>query len=383
MLNVQTMLRLARSRRTETAILLGFLLLTIVVGVSGWISSTKLTDFIEASSRNRYYSQVLMGLETVFGDIAQAESQQRGYLLTDDPEYLVLYDRALVEIREELSRLDVLTKGDADVRRQLGAFRKLLEARVEGLDAGIDFQRRAHRDEARAMIARGQSVTRALRDSYYELRPRYSAALTAARNEVATLRADAIQSFVFTSGIAAIVLAFMAAMVILEARFVRALSKRMLHQSRHDELTGLPNRAYLNESLARGISAAKRAGEKLALLYLDLNGFKQVNDTHGHKEGDAVLIEVARSLEKIARESDFVARLGGDEFAVLMPRVSDRSQVDAAASRFASLAVSRGSLTVGASVGCAIYPDDADNAEALLTVGDAAMYQRKDAARRR
>ena len=383
MLTVQTMLRLARSRRTETAILLGFVLLTVVVGVSGWVSSSKLSEFIEASSRNRYYARVVMALESVSGDIAQAESQQRGYLLTDDPEYLVLYDRALVEVREELTRLDTLTTWDAELRPQLAAFRKLLESRLELLAAGIDLQRRGHTEEVREMIARGRPVARALRQSYNELKPRYLGALTAARNEVAALREDAIQSFVFTSGIAAIVLAFMAAMVILEARFVRALSQRMLHQSRHDELTGLPNRAYLNESLSRAISAAKRAREKLALLYLDLNGFKQVNDTYGHKEGDGVLVDVARSLEKIARESDFVARLGGDEFAVIMPRVSDRSHVDAAASRFASLAVVRGALTVGASVGCAMYPDDAETAEALLQIGDAAMYQRKAAAKRR
>ena len=120
----------------------------------------------------------------------------------------------------------------------------------------------------------------------------------------------------------------------------------MLHAARHDELTGLPNRAYTNEWLARSIAAAKRGGEKLGLLYLDLNGFKQVNDTLGHAAGDDVLVDVAANLRSTARDSDFVARLGGDEFAVVMPRVGSRADAETAAKRFSEMAVSKGQHTV-------------------------------------
>ena len=383
MFPVQTWLRAARSRRIETAILLSFLVLIAVVGGSAWYSAGKLSEFIDASQRNRYYAQVAFELESVFGDMHHAESQQRGYLLTDDPSHLSAYDAALVQVREGLARLVTLMRADPEGKAEMDELKALLDRRLELLGSGIHFQRTGHPDKAREVVAEGRPVSRALRERYSALRPQYQAALSSARLQVAQMREDAIHSFIVTSGLAAVVLAIMAALVILEARFVRALSRRLLHQSRHDELTGLPNRAYLNESLARGISGARRAGEKLGLLYLDLNGFKQVNDALGHGAGDGVLIEVARRLERIARESDFVARLGGDEFAVVTPRIADATQMEAAAARYAELSVVRDRFVVGASVGYAIYPDDADTADALLKAGDGAMYERKAALKRR
>ena len=382
MFRPQTILGLARSRRTETVVLLGFAIVAALVGFSGWLSAEKLSQFLEASSRNRYYAQVVQNLEAVVGDITEAESQQRAYLLTSDVSYLSAYDGALVQVREGYALLTELTAGDARLRSHIEDMKQLTERRLEHLGSGIHFHRTGDARRALEMMSLGRPLAEAIRDRFAQLQPEDRTALIAARGQVAELRADAIRSFVVTSALAAIVLAFMGGMVILEARFIRALADRMLHQSRHDELTALPNRLHLNETLARAISAAKRAREKLALLYLDLNGFKQVNDTLGHEAGDGVLVEVARSLQKIARESDFVARLGGDEFAVVMPRITDNGQVDAAAARFAALAVTRGELVVGASVGYAIYPDDAGTAEALLKVGDAAMYKRKQVAKK-
>ena len=188
---------------------------------------------------------------------------------------------------------------------------------------------------------------------------------------------DVAEPYFVTSALAAALVLFMAAIVTVQARRVRTLERRLLHESRHDYLTGLPNRAYMNEWLDRGIAGAKRAGEKLALVYIDLNGLKQVNEQLGHQAGDEVLIDVARTLRMITRGADFVARLGGDEFAVIMGRVNDRSQIEAGAARFARLTVMKGSQVVDASVGYAVYPDDTDSADGLIKLSDAAMYERK------
>src|SRR5204863_9521752 len=160
-----------------------------------------------------------------------------------------------------------------------------------------------------------------------DARNEYEMAFTQTRSQVVALRTDMIRSFVVTAVLATVVLAFIGVIIVVEARFVRQLSTQLLRESRYDSLTRLPNRAYLNDSLARAILGAKRAGEKLGLLYMDLNGFKKINDTFGHGVGDEVLVEAARWFQSAARGADFVARLGGDEFAVVLPRVANRTQL--------------------------------------------------------
>lgn len=382
MLRLHTLLNLGRSRRTETAILFGFAALALVIGLSLWRSAAKLNDFVEASNQSRYYAQVVETLQSVLGNITVAESEQRGYLVTGDTNFLSTYDAALLRVRRGFERLLKLTEHDAKLHPQILDVKQITEKRIEYLGNGIQLYRSADQPRTHEYVKMGTPLRIAARTRFAQVQSEYQTALDETLKQTLELRSDAVQSSVFTSTLAAIVLAFMGLMVIIEARFIRALSERLLHDSRHDVLTQLPNRGYVNESLARAIAAAKRANEKLAVLYMDLNGFKQVNDTLGHKAGDDLLVEVSRNLERMARDSDFVARLGGDEFVVVMPRVTDASQVEAAAQRFSGLAVKQGALTVGASVGSAIYPDDAESAEALMQVGDAAMYERKQAARR-
>jgi diguanylate cyclase (GGDEF)-like protein len=377
------LVRFGGSRQTETALLLGFLTLIIVVGLSVWNSAAHLTRFIDISAQGRYYADIAERLQFVVGDITEAESQQRGYLLTGDVAYLSTYDASLVRVRQGLDQLFKLTAHDAALRAHIADVKALTEKRLEHMSSAVHFYRVGDQRRAREYVDLGRPMSLAIRERFSGVQREHQAHAAEVGEQTGKLRSDAMQSLILASSLAAIVLAFMALMIVLEARFIRALSERLLHDSRHDMLTALPNRGYANEWLGRSIAAAKRAREKLGLLYLDLNGFKQVNDTLGHSAGDGVLVEVSRRLERIARDSDFVARLGGDEFVVVMPRITDASQVQAAVQRFSGLTVNRGALSVGASVGCAIYPDDADTAEALMKVGDAAMYARKETAKRR
>jgi len=334
------------------------------------------------SAQSRYVAQVVEGLAAVIGQITEAESQQRGYLLTGDTRYLSTYDRALVNVREAFDTLLKLTRDDARLHPHILDVQMLARARLKLIGLGIHYYRSGDEKRMREVIEQGQPLAVAIRGRFAQLQPEYERSLKELRTQLPALRSDTTRSFAITSTITAVVLTFMAIMVIVEARFIRALSERLLHESRHDVLTGLPNRAYVNEWVSHGIAASRRAGEKLAVLYMDLNGFKQVNDTYGHQAGDAVLERVARELEKIGRDSDFIARLGGDEFAVIMPRVAHKHEVETAARRFSALAVTHETLKVGASVGCAIYRDDGETAEALMKVGDAAMYRRKERSKR-
>lgn len=154
----------------------------------------------------------------------------------------------------------------------------------------------------------------------------------------------------------------------------------------YDALTQLPNRRRLTEQLRQAMANAHRHGGRLALMFLDLDLFKRINDTLGHDVGDAVLIEVAGRLVRCLREGDMVARLGGDEFVVLMPELKDDADAARLASRIivsvrAPFHVGERELSVSTSVGIAVYPEDGDDVEVLLKSADSAMYQAKQLGR--
>lgn len=164
-------------------------------------------------------------------------------------------------------------------------------------------------------------------------------------------------------------------------------SKGRLNAS-HDALTGLPNRAMLSQRLKHAVDHSHRHQHSLILMFLDLDGFKAVNDTLGHHIGDQLLKTVARRLNECVREGDTVARLGGDEFVVLLPMFDSRytEQASEAAQRVldslsSPMAIQGREIPLGCSIGVSRYPDDGKDADTLLKNADSAMYQAKDRGR--
>ncbi|MBE0504375.1 MAG: EAL domain-containing protein [Desulfuromonadales bacterium] len=154
------------------------------------------------------------------------------------------------------------------------------------------------------------------------------------------------------------------------------------HQAHHDTLTDLPNRQLFMDFLERELAQARRHDTRLALLFLDLNGFKQINDTMGHDCGDRLLKEVAHRLRACIRESDIVARLGGDEFTVLMPDLSHSDDVGIVVKKILSVferPFKLDAVTVDAStsIGVCMFPDDGKDSEDLIKKADIAMYDAK------
>jgi diguanylate cyclase (GGDEF)-like protein len=158
------------------------------------------------------------------------------------------------------------------------------------------------------------------------------------------------------------------------------------HASLHDELTGLPNRTLFRDRLEHGLVQAARHGWTLAVMFVDLDGFKGINDSHGHEAGDGVLRAVAHRLRQGTREEDTVSRYGGDEFLCLLADVKDEKDISAIAVKLtdairAPCDVGSGEtvtrLRVGASIGISIFPKDGTTAEQLIGSADAAMYLAK------
>jgi diguanylate cyclase (GGDEF)-like protein/PAS domain S-box-containing protein len=174
--------------------------------------------------------------------------------------------------------------------------------------------------------------------------------------------------------------------------YIRDLTERkkfeesLKHQATHDELTGLPNRwlfrLQLNQALARGT----RSGLRVAVLFLDLDYFKTVNDSFGHATGDALLMQVGTRIRSVLREIDTLARLGGDEFAILLSDLVDVDEAVSVAEKLlvamqASYRLQDQDVYSSGSLGLAFYPDDAKDSDTLLRYADMAMYQAKQAGR--
>ncbi|HEX8477000.1 MAG TPA: EAL domain-containing protein [Telluria sp.] len=162
----------------------------------------------------------------------------------------------------------------------------------------------------------------------------------------------------------------------------REAKDKLDHLAHHDPLTGLPNRLLFNDRLAHAVGRAAREGEQLAVMFIDLDRFKTVNDTLGHHVGDALLKKVAMAMARRLRHGDTLARLGGDEFIVLLENVAGEAGAAQVAEKLMTMfeqpfVVAEHELFVTGSVGISLYPDDADDLNMLIRNADVAMYQAK------
>ncbi len=178
-------------------------------------------------------------------------------------------------------------------------------------------------------------------------------------------------------------------LVLADIDHIRLREEQALHHAHHDELTGLPNRRMLAVRAATALAASGLRNTQCAVMAIDLDGFKEINDRHGHQVGDTALREVAQRLSRALRPHDTVARRGGDEFAMLVPDIDSRAEIERIANRILlsieqplTLA-SGGTAQLSASLGIALAPEQGRDLEHLLQLADQAMYGAKDKGRRR
>jgi len=174
-----------------------------------------------------------------------------------------------------------------------------------------------------------------------------------------------------------------AVIVFRDVSVAQAMALQMAHSAQHDFLTGLPNRMLLNDRVSQAIVLAHRHMKKVAVLFLDLDGFKHINDSLGHPIGDKLLQSIAKRLVDCGRSSDTVSRQGGDEFVVLLSEVEQSDDAASTARRMLQAiaephSIGQHDLHVTASIGLSIYPDDGLDAETLIKNADTAMYQAKE-----
>jgi len=165
-------------------------------------------------------------------------------------------------------------------------------------------------------------------------------------------------------------------------RELSAAKTKAEYLATHDFLTGMPNRVLLMDRIAQALATAARASRKVAFISLDIDDFKRINDTHGHGNGDRLLIEIAKRTRAALRESDTVTRLGGDEFLILAPGIETIAEVDAIANRILwgvkqPFSIGAADIVPAISLGIALYPRDGATADVLIANSDRALYAAK------
>jgi len=338
------------------------------------------TDFVSAGA-----AMAAVGMNAALVD---SESKS-------DVNYLTTYSQALDRIHEDLAqaRAIALSRGrDTDV----AAVDEFI-ARVSSYDQGVQSLIAVYLTQGVEKAVQSQDELGA---SAYEIMDDLKLVVDREQALLSAERASAVEtsdrSFLTQAILGAFALAVATAaggtLVVRTRQLVLSIEQRkqaedrIRHLAYHDALTGLPNRALMQDRLGAALAQARRHNRMLALLFLDLDRFKQINDVEGHAVGDHVLQGVAERLKGIVRDADTVARVGGDEFTVLLPEISLAQDAVSVADRILQdlrqpVTVDHREFHATTSMGIAFYPDDAEEADSLLRCADIAMYRAKEQGR--
>jgi diguanylate cyclase len=319
--------------------------------------------------------------------ITNAESGQRGYLLTGHTLFLDTLEQGRIETRQVMAKLDKQSLDVTEIRPELERVKQLVHQKFDVMDQSIQVQLHAGEFSPHLSLSKdkGREVMKLIDDQ-----------LDAIDGKLQRLRESfeqEIRKRMFASVVGAILLGVLIIGVLLfsyrsttdlleQVLENQAVAKQASHQADHDLLTGLPNRRSVDVHLANTYQLARHTSKQFAVLFMDLDGFKLVNDKYGHGVGDALLIEVADMFKKVLRQSDFLARQGGDEFVLVVGSYLYRHELTQLAERlirlFAQPVLVRGiQLEIGVSIGIAEYPHHGKHVKQLLHVADKAMYDSK------
>lgn len=325
----------------------------------------------------------------LLNSLITAENSLRGYLLTGNVEFLDTYNQSAIqndsllnqlkshqteitEIAPLLVRLDTLIKnkfgvGQVALQIQLsaGSYAPHLRMATNNNKLIMDKIRMEIRSLDLIMQNESDKVDRLLAETLNQLK-------------ILSLAIVLLMSMILIINYKRTVWLFE------HASSIEELAEKFGHLALHDTLTKLPNRRNFEQYLKQAISQAGRSKQKIGLLYMDLDGFKLINDQYGHDAGDKALITTVERINKTLRDSDFFARIGGDEFVLVANHFHDKNELQVVANRIIGALnqaifdnPAEKQVFMGISIGIAIYPDHVKSAKALVTAADQAMYKAK------
>ena len=199
---------------------------------------------------------------------------------------------------------------------------------------------------------------------------------------------DHIDSLIIEKHYTKLLFISMLVLLFLFSIYVTITQEKLREMAHFDKLTKLPNRAYFYIELSHEIKRANRAKEKMGVMFIDLDGFKAVNDTYGHNVGDELLVMVANRLDSGTRNIDIVGRIGGDEFVIMLSNIHSREDITLLAQKLIDslnkdFIINKNAIRIGASIGISVFPEDAQDLESLINNADNAMYMAKNSGKNR
>ena len=369
---------------------------------------------------------VLHETEKLLGAMKDTETGQRGYLLTSSASYLEPYYNGAVKAEEGFNKLLKLTSDNPAQQEILRSVDKLMKLKFEELGETIELVQEGYMNKALEIVTQNNgkqymdSIRRQLgsfTNTELILLAQRKGDFRENRARITTLISVEIAFFI---GLAIMTLTFLRRSFFLPLQLLLSSAKKiesgdklevgdviekdemgnllsaffvmsekvfqreveLNYKAHHDELTGLLNRTTISKEIEESISDLQESGGKLAVLFLDLNLFKQVNDTLGHDVGDLILQESANRLNSSVRSSDTVFRVGGDEFLIIARNIKNTKDVHSLINKilnaFNEPAIIQGkAMDISISIGAALSPDDTNNSDEIVLFSDVAMYAAK------
>lgn len=358
------------------ASLAGIFLVSSIYELTNTIMST-------ATSVSQGY-EVLSSIKNLYSAMLEAEAEERGYVITGDAAFFPAYKETLQKIQHQSDLLAALTGKSPIQQSNFTQLQQLIAYRLKTIQMIVETRKAGGVDASHELVS--------LDEDKVEM-DRIVAVLTKMEEEENSqlnlrihVRDAAHSEFWWNFGALVVILGAGAVWQYLQVRRIMYLEaqakQRIRHMAEHDPLTDLPNRRQLQSKLDLAIAFAKRSGKMVAVMFIDLDGFKAVNDSMGHQAGDDLLKEVAQRLRHGTRDSDLVARMGGDEFVVVLSEIDSRDDATVLASKLNELiakpiTIDGKSVRISTSIGISIFPENGKSGEELLGKADDAVYQAK------
>ncbi|MBV8633226.1 MAG: diguanylate cyclase [Burkholderiaceae bacterium] len=356
----------------------GALLIWSIYRVTTTIMST-------ATSVSQTY-EVISSFRNMQKHLLDAETAERGYVITGDPAGLPAYQASLQQIQSDSDLIAAFVTNYPVQKVRFLELQKTISYRLKTLQMIVDTRSAGGVDAAHELVSLDEDKLemKRIHDVLMQMEEEENVQL----NVRLHARDIAYREFWWSFVALIITLSASTAWQYLQVRRIMQLEaeakRRMRHMAEHDPLTGLPNRRQLQDKLELAIAYAKRSGKKVAVMFIDLDGFKAVNDNMGHQAGDELLKVVAQRLRHATRSNDFVARLGGDEFVVVLSELDQLADATRLASKLNDLIsqpvpLAEGVARISTSIGISLFPANGRSSAELLGKADDAVYQAKAA----
>jgi diguanylate cyclase (GGDEF)-like protein len=359
----------------------------IMVATMGWVFYVA-QDLIKVGERKVQIEETRYKISGILNTVVDAETGQRGYLLTGRSEFLEPYDAAVKNTDRILADLESARAAFTNLDAPLERVSILIKQKFRIIERSLNLEPysgayaphlRLAKDEGRRVMNEIRLKLRAADDALVKEGKEIE------RKIVSRLKQLALAAFVILLLIVSILYWSYKRTVWLFEHAVENIERaeKLRHIAMHDALTHLPNRRNFDEYLNKVHAQAARTKKQYALFYMDLDGFKLINDRFGHDAGDDALLATITRITAILRESDFLARVGGDEFALIVQDYKEQKELVILAGRIISaldkpiMSMAGQDIWMGVSIGISTYPKHAKNVNDIVASADGAMYQAK------